>query len=188
MPRFEDRLWGELADRHGALLAEMPPLGLAAARPQRRTLRAPAAALALALCVAAIALVFSLTPGGGTPAYAVTQNPDGTVTVTIDELTGVRGANERLVALGVPVRTAPVQAGCTTHAGEYTPVPLLTLPRRPYEYEGRPGASTVKIDPRSIPAGDTLLLSAREIEPGVVTLGLAVYKGAAPQCLPPAAG
>ena len=40
------------------------------------------------------------------------------------------------------------------------------------------------ITPSAIPAGDTVVIGARELAPGVVGLQTAIYRGATPPCLP----
>jgi hypothetical protein len=187
MPRFEDRLWNELVEQHGALLAETP-----APVPSRRRLRrrAPIAAIALALAAALVALLIGLGKGGGgASAYAVVTNPDGTVTVTIDELVGVEPANQRLQELGVPVRIPPVQPGCPTRRTDLQPAHLPPDRTRDiFEPTGGHGTSSLTIDPAAIPPGDTLVLRAHELRHGVVALRALVMEGAAPSCLAPAPG
>jgi hypothetical protein len=183
MSRFEDRLWAELVERHTALAAQP---GAVPAR--RRTSRAPLRRLlpiAVTALIAAVAIVLAggLGSGGGTPAYAVTQNPDGTVTVTIRELVGVEGADNQLETLGVPVRVAAPEAGCVTSS--YTPVRLTAAMHATLFHYTSTGPRGVQIDPAAIPVGDTLLLSAREAGQGVVALAVTLYRGQAPPCLPP---
>src|ERR1039458_5871764 len=115
MSKIEDRLWTDLlgepeADR--ALAARQPS---GRRKPARR---APLAVGGLVLVGALLAAVLMLT-GGGTstiPAYAVALNPNGSVTLTLNEVLGVKGANEALERLGVRVRIARVEAGCTATA------------------------------------------------------------------------
>ena len=40
------------------------------------------------------------------PAFAVTRNPDGTVTVNLMQLSGIAGANKKLAAMGVRAQIA----------------------------------------------------------------------------------
>jgi hypothetical protein len=188
MSRFEDRLWDELVEQHGALLAEAPltitPARAGAEVRGRRRRLAPLATLGLALAAALAALVIGLSSGGGTPAYAVLSNPDGTITVTIRELVGVKGADEKLASLGVPVRVVRSEAGCQIRPGEYDSArispPLL---QRISKLAG-PAGSGVVIAPSAIPAGDTVVIGARELGPGAVGLQTAIYHGMIPPCLP----
>jgi hypothetical protein len=206
---FQDRLWTELIGRHGALLAEpaaqrSPLTGRAPsacperpspARSRRSPARLPGAGLSsrrrrlaagtLVAAVAASALALQLGPrsGGGSTAYAVAHNPDGSVTVTINELVGVAGANSALRTLGVPVRVAGYDASCTSDPATYVHVHLSpTLRGRAVDANGPAGG--IRIEPAAIPAGDTLLLGTQEPRPGVVEVGVSLYRGAVPPCLP----
>jgi hypothetical protein len=177
MSRFEDRLWSDLAGAYGSQLALVSPL------PQRRSRRAPALALALVLVlVVTIVAVLALAPGTSTPsAYAVSRNADGTLTVTIDELGGVAGANGHLAALGVDARVVAVQQDCASSARPIA-IEMNTYARMAH-IEGQ----GVTIQPVAIPAGDTLVLAVHTIG-GAVALSVGLYHGAAPTCLPPGSG
>jgi hypothetical protein len=187
--RFEDRLWSELVEQHGALLAEPPARARPPARERRLVRRGPLAALGLALAAGVAALVIALGGHGGGSAYAVVPNADGTVTVTISELAGVEPANERLAELGLPVRAAAVEAGCPVSRRQ---LPFVHLPpdqtRALYEpIVGRDGVS-LRVNPKAIPHGDTLLLSADEPRAGFVFMRGLVIEGAAPSCVAPVPG
>ncbi len=186
MSRFEDRLWAELVEQHGAVLSEQPVL---VQTPARRFRRGPVAAVALAIAVALAALVIGLGRGGATSAYAVVTNPDGSVTVTIKELVGVEPANQRLQELGLPVAIPPVRADCPTSQTELRPAPLtVEQSRRTFEPLGGHGAYSIRIDPAAIPAGDTLVLRAYELPSGLIAMRALVVEGPAPSCLAPGPG
>jgi hypothetical protein len=175
MSRFEDRLWSDLAGAYGSQLALVSPLQ------QRRSRRAPALALALVLVVAIVA-VLVLAPGTSTPsAYAVSRNPDGTLTVTIDELAGVAGANAELAALGAAARVVAVQQDCASSARP------IAIEMNTYARMAHVEGQGVTIQPAAIPAGDTLVLAVHTIG-GVVALSVGLYHEAAPTCLPPGSG
>ncbi len=177
MSAFEERLWQELVRDHSDALMYGPIAEL----PRRRTpTRALAAVATLAAALAAI--VLWLGGGRGEPAYAVTQHPDGTVTITIRRLVGVQGADARLAQLGVPVRTVAIEAGCRVSGSRFTPARVSPKTFDRIRRVVRPGPS-VRVQPAAIPAGDTLLLAARPTG-GVVALHEALYKGPAPSCLP----
>jgi hypothetical protein len=185
MSRFEDRLWSELVEQHGALLADAPltlapSQGRAEARRRRRL--APLAALGLALAAAVTAIAIGLSSGGGTPAYAVLSNPDGTVTVTIRQLVGVKGADEKLASLGVPVRVVRSEAGCLLRSGEYK-TPRIS-PELFQRISKLAGPASIVITPSAIPSGDTIVIGARELAPGAVGLQTGIYEGTTPPCLP----
>ncbi len=190
MPRFEDRLWAELVEQHGALLADALPLAPA---PRGRRLRlpaagrlAPAGGLALALAAAIAALVIGFGSGHGSAAYAVALNPDGTVSITLRELAGVSGADERLQELGVPVRIVRAETNCPVKPDEYDRV------RLPAARSGaistmtqQNGVTTLVVDPSKIPPGDTVQFATRVLDPGPPeALGTteSVYRGPTPPC------
>jgi hypothetical protein len=179
MTSFEDRLWAELASEHATELAQRPT-------PQQhkppRRLSGIAATLVLAGVLAAS--IAALTTSPSAPAYAVTRNSDGTVTVTIKELVGIEEANTQLEALGVHARAAGIEASCTTDLSKFKTLPippdiegsLITL--------GHAASAPVTITPSVIPTGDTLLLTAQQIAPGFVAMGLKLFRGPVPSCIP----
>jgi hypothetical protein len=134
----------------------------------------------LAALAAIVAMVSILTTTGTTPsaAYAVTQNADGTVTVTIAEVLGIAGANAQLEKLGVMVRVIPVQAGCSA-SGQIVPYPPPLFGRL-----AQPRGQGFAIRPSLIPTGETLVLAARRI--GIaVGMTSALYRGTVPSCVAP---
>ena len=189
MARFEDRLLAELVEQHGALLAQPPLHATAPPRAHLLRRRGPIAAFGLAVAAAIAALVVGLSHNAGTSAYAVVTNPDGTVTVTIREIEGAAPANERLAMLGVRVRVAPVTQGCPVTRRQLPSAELpLAQARAIYEPEPGPAGFSVRVDPAAVPDGDTVLLTAREVRPGLVALRELVIEGAAPPCVAPLPG
>jgi hypothetical protein len=151
MHEFENRLWADLLKDHGAdlALARHP----VRRRPQRRR---PIGLGAIVLVAVAITIAFSLTPQKTSPAYAVTVNSDGTVTVTIRELTGITGANKQLSRLGIHARAraaAAYRRGCKVVPLRHDPaiINIVRPSRRPF---------AIKINPSAIPSNATLLVSA----------------------------
>jgi hypothetical protein len=123
---------------------------------------------------------------GGSPAYAVTQNPDGTVTVSIVRPAGVQPANDRLHVLGDPVAVVP--AGVVVPMGPGCPS-LASLPKPHAE---PPGKVTVRgngsggrltVDAHGIPAGDTMLITARTAPDGGMQLAGTLISGPPPRCV-----
>jgi hypothetical protein len=172
MSKFEDRLWSELVLDHGPQLAAMTRIEI-----PHRPRRGPAAigAVALAGTIAAVALT-ATTGTSPSVAYAVSQSSDGTVSVTLNEITGVSGANAQLAKLHVKVRVATVEAGCTAK-GQIVLIPPATVSNLV-----RPLKQGVTIQPNLIPAGDTLVISARQIGPAV-GMSYGLYRGPAPSCV-----
>ncbi len=174
MGDFEDQLWTDLMHAHGDELAraQRPPARRGRARPLALT------AGGVGVIGAITAVTLGLPATTGTPAYAVTENADGTVAVTIHDLIGIRGANAELARLGVPIRAVTFGPDCRDafhpdpNAGTMRATFLATSPAR--------GEMTVR--PAEIPAGDTLLLTA-EVNGSEVGLGIGLVRGPAPSCI-----
>jgi hypothetical protein len=191
MSTIEQKLWMDLMREPGAaraLGARQPPAALR--RPRRPQLLAGGAALTAAI----LAAVLTLKAGSGTtPAYAVAVNPDGSVSLKLNEVLGVRGANEALSRLGVRARVAQIETGCT-QTGEIDrphPPELLVEPRK----RGGKGFAGIDLVIRAdaIPRGDTLLITAQLDGPvnyhgkaiSSVSSTWGLYRGAAPTCRAP---
>jgi hypothetical protein len=108
MSKFTDNLWTDLVQEHGATLAhaDRPEPGRAR-RPRRRVL----AGSTLALAGAGAALALTLSATASTPAYAVTRQHDGSVSVKISSWSGIAGANRELAKMGVHERVLAVADG-----------------------------------------------------------------------------
>ena len=138
MSEFEDNLWLEVVREHGHDLA-------CARRPVSERRRATRTQLLAGTTVGlvAVATAAALLVGASTspPAFAVTRNPDGTVTVNLTRPSGIAGANRKLAAMGVRAKIAvdtktPPKLGC----------PGGTVP-------------TITFDPASIPSGDEVVIA-----------------------------
>ena len=138
MTEFEDNLWLEVVREHGQELAR-------ARRPVRKHRRATRpqllAGTTVGLAAVATAAVLLLDASTSPPAFAVTRNRDGTVTVNLTRSSGIVGANEKLAAMGVRARIA---------APTKTP-PNLVCPGGT--------APTITFDPASIPRGDDVVIA-----------------------------
>jgi hypothetical protein len=174
MGRFDDQLWADLVDEHGPALAvaqrATPPRG----RGRPRVLAA-VGAFGLVGVVTAVALTLTVT--GASPAFAVTRNADGTVTVTIRQIEGVSGANAELARLGVRARAVTPDPGCTSDP----------VRARVSAFAGgalRPGGGqdAVTISPGLIPVHETLVLVAEQISGGRTAMAAFMVVGSAPNC------
>ena len=108
MAKFTENLWNDLAQEHGAALAQAtrPSPGRA-----RRTGLIAGSTLALAAAGTALALGLtstgapSMSATGGiravTDAYTITQNSNGSVLVTINQTEALPQANQKLTAMGI---------------------------------------------------------------------------------------
>lgn len=195
MSNFEDRLIGELMDEHGPALAvlERP-------EPRRRSNRPlwmTGSVLTVALAAAA---VLTLTTGSSSPAYAVTQNPNGTVTLTLADLTGVDGANAELRGLGLPVRVLRVEDNCHeqyqvepfSFGMASNDLPVASPVRSGSTMTTTAGQFQMTFSLNGIPRGETLVVAATshtfKIGPNTV-LGIGIskmglVKGTPPTCAP----
>ncbi|MFJ6674779.1 hypothetical protein ACIQMJ_27080 [Actinosynnema sp. NPDC091369] len=179
MAKFEDQLFDDLMRTHGAALDAVPDRPTTARRGVGRTLGIGGAVLGAAGVIALTGTVLT----GGAPAYAVTKGADGVVEVSISDITGVTGANEELRRLGVRAVAVPMRDGCVDLAS----LPVDTASRGTgitSSTESVDGAQTgsMKFDADEIPEGDTLLLAATQSADSL-TLGAALIRGAAPECV-----
>jgi hypothetical protein len=184
MTKFADQLFDDLMREHGPALARTAPAfgkpALGQRIATRRTLLAAGAACAAVATTAGV-----LAAGGGTPAYAVTANPDGTITLAVHQEAGIAGANARLRQLGDgQVVVVPVKAGCPSLGSLPAPagprgghLPLETT-------TARDGSVTVKA--KGIPAGDILVVGVETTTQGPTvtsTGGAALTSAPAPGCV-----
>ena len=162
MSKFEDRLWRQIVREHGADLAQMrTPEPKHAWRSRPRML----AGTTFGLAGIGTAAALLLGAASSSPAFAVTRNPDGTVSVTIKQLSGIAGANQRLASLGIRAKAVAVGAGCDSNwtvkqqviAGG--PPPKPTNPAQLHALVAARMAAGAKIDPGKIPAGRTVVIA-----------------------------
>lgn len=108
MTKFADQLYDDLMRQHGSLLADTGPHAVPRRHiaPRRALLAAGAGGLAVAATVA------GLTTGSGSPAYALTTNSDGTITLAVYRASGIAQANAKLHQLGDDVVVVPIVPGC----------------------------------------------------------------------------
>ncbi|HEY4455673.1 MAG TPA: hypothetical protein VGN81_15280 [Pseudonocardiaceae bacterium] len=134
MGEFADQLFADLMAEYRPILdaTDLPA-------PRRRRVTKPvwvsSGVASLGALLAAVLLVFTT----GAPAYAVTQNPNGTITLTLNQLTALSDAAAALHPLGATNAT-----GCQVNFG-VAQFPSSTT-------------DTVVIDPKKIPPGATGVL------------------------------
>lgn len=138
MTEFEDNLWFTVVREHGDELARTERT----ARRHRRASR-PRLLVGTTTGLAAVAIAAALVFGASTssPAFAVTRNADGTVTLNLMHPSGIAGANKKLAAMGVRAQIA-VQAKVA---------PQLVCPGGT--------APTITFDPASIPSSQELVIA-----------------------------
>jgi hypothetical protein len=144
MTEFEDNLWLSVVREHGDELARSGRTVHKRRRAPRPQLLAGTTVGLAALATAALLLGASTS----SPAFAVTRNPDGTVTVNLMKLSGIAGANKRLAAMGVRAQILAL----AKHAPKFV----------------CPGGSapTITFDPASIPKRRALVITARQPSAG----------------------
>ncbi|MBX6381739.1 MAG: hypothetical protein IRZ07_02005 [Microbispora sp.] len=142
----------------------MSEIRRSAVRPRRRPLRPALLAPALALGVAA-AVGVPVLLGGGTPAYAVSRNSDGTLTITINQAKDPKSLEATLRSMGVNAVVDYIPSG-----KRCSPQPRSTsfLSREEAEHpaDGRPfllwppetDEPTFRIDPAAVKPGQTAVL------------------------------
>src|ERR1700751_4379679 len=103
MSEFEDNLWLAVVREHGHELARAGRRGREHRRATRPQLLPGTPGGGAGIATAAVLLLGAST---STPAFAVTRNPDGTVTVSLRQPSGIAGANRQLAAMGVRAQIA----------------------------------------------------------------------------------
>lgn len=176
---FEERLLAELKAR----VAERAATARAARRPYRRR-------LLLGVAVAAVAVAAGVTPFTGTdsPAYAISRNADGTVTVRINEFRHPERLEADLRRQGVRTDISYLRAGRTCAFGRFTSADPGYVPwdgrvepdpkkreKALREAMNRPSSKALQADgtrvgeftvvPRYIGPGQTLVLEVIENRP-----------------------
>jgi hypothetical protein len=122
MTKFADNLWQDLVQEHGATLAHAARPGPGRAHRLRRPRVLAGGTLALAGAGTALALVLGAVCS--TPAWAVTTGSDGSVQVTINQLSALPQANAKLAAMGTHEQvTLSMASGAAAVSGPVTCTP-----------------------------------------------------------------
>lgn len=138
--------------QHGPALADTrPPTASRRHIASRRALLATGAG-GLAIAATAGALV----AGGGTPAYALTQNHDGTVTLAVYQAWGIAQADAKLRQLGDNVVVVPVQPGCPDLGS--LPAPAVSPNGEVSVRSTGSGDGSITVNARGVPAGDIIVV------------------------------
>jgi DNA-directed RNA polymerase specialized sigma24 family protein len=157
--------------------APRPAVPGASPRPRTLTLTAGAAGV-----IAAAVVTVTLLVGGTTstpPAFALTQNADGTVTVTLNDVAaGIPGLNAEFARLGIRERAVPIEAGCTAGPAVGYMAPLNA--------PGMNGMSTTfTFSSATEHPGYTGFIAARQVGPDHVEIAMgAMQNGMIPPCFP----
>jgi hypothetical protein len=148
---FKQRLASELS-----AMATHPAPAQVARTPARR-LRVPfTIAVATAAAVAAAVIVPALSGPGGSPAYAVTRQNDGSLVMDLKHGDGMPGLEKQLKKMGVPAAILEGDEDCSTGMPPMVPG---SAQREPVTYfDNDPGKA--RINPDRIRDGETLLIVA----------------------------
>ena len=187
MTKFSDQLYEDLMREHGVVLQALSEEAPAAASARRRRHRAARPAWLTAgagVVTAAVTTGFVLFGGSAGAAYAVTQNPDGTVSVAVHEASAISSANTTLKAMGVRVVVVPVRDGCPRLDTVTSPQPGGEISVQVRKGDG----TAITVSAKGIPADETLVLGFDSVRGGMVTAG-GLVKGEVPSCISlPASG
>ena len=150
-------------------------LSSAPQRSRRRTFRLAAASSAALVAIAAAAVLVVSATTGASPAYALTHNADGSLTISLNNLTtGIAQLNARLQQMGITDFTViPVTQNCSTS----TPV-----------LGAAPGSlsETITIGTQNTePAGVDGYLAAEQLPNGQIGFALGGMKTPLPDCFSP---
>lgn len=143
-------------------------------RPRRRTFRlAAASSAALAAIAAAAVLVVSATTGAS-PAYALTNNADGSITISLNNLTtGISQLNARLQQMGINFTVIPVTPNCATSTAVLGAAPGSL-------------SETITIGTQNTePAGVDGFLAAEQLPNGQIGFASGGMKAPLPSCFSP---
>jgi hypothetical protein len=188
MTKFADQLFDDLMREHGPTLARTS----VPAAPERHLATRPVLLAAGAGGLAVAATATTLAVGGASPAYAVTTNPNGTVTLAVYQKSGVSEANAKLRQLGDgQVVVVPVESGCPSISS--LPAPAVSpRGRRTTVQETKSSDGSVTVNAHGIPAGDILVLGFETTANGMSVGASKLTSSPAPSCVsipaPPATG
>jgi hypothetical protein len=174
---FEERLLHEL--KH---LVVGQPVDRGQRRPLWRGSRLVFAG-GLAAAFAAIAAGVLMLTAGAQPAYAVTKNADGTVTVEIDSLSDAAGLEAKLRAAGVNAVVAYLPAGKMCQQPWFTPSRAGEARGMSQSSVGRTGDGTTRFTISGSHAPSATLVLTTQTGPGNdQALGIAWAEGDVPPC------
>lgn len=192
MTKFADQLFADLMREHGDALRSQPERpAAAAARPRRRAARPAWLTAGIATATGAVAGGLVLFGGAAAPAYAVTQNSNGTLSVSVKQASAIDAANATLKAMGVKVVVVPVRPGCPTLGT--LPLGGPGAPKTPetrisVAVSGHDGAvDSITVDAKGVPSDETLVLAFENSDGGVFG-GTGLVVGKVPSCVTLPAG
>ena len=179
MSTFEDRLWIHLTREHGADAVTSRGASSGAGRASGVPAGArPAMIIVPALvAIAAAAIVLLLLMTEGTqPAYALSRNADGSITVTINDLQrAIPELNERFAAMGIDETVVPIARNCPTQ---------MEMPVFPQSATGDTLTFTPHEGHKYLAPGFDGVLAAGYARGGRIVLFVGAMKPPLPACFP----
>lgn len=163
---------------HGA---RRPRDGAAAHRHRRRNGILSGTVALVAAITATVLLVTAST--GAPPAYAVTQNADGSYTIVLRQLTvGIPALNAKFRQLGIAETVIPIKAGCHSRDGSGP----LVIHLNQFEVSGAIRLTLSASYQRRHPAfhGSHYVLAAKRRPNGKLVAFIGQLKDPIPSCLP----
>jgi len=188
LTKFADRLYEDLMREHGATLrslseqgAQSPARAVPQPTPKRRRRAARPAWLTAGIATAtgAVAGGFVLFGAGAAPAYAVTQNANGTVSIAVHQASAIDAANSKLKVLGARVVVVPVHAGCPS---------VGSLENRDTNHSGAISIGwgtdgSITVGASAVPENETLVVGFDTSHGGLFQAGSILVKGKVPSCI-----
>jgi hypothetical protein len=189
MTKFADQLFDDLMREHGSTLTNaVPPAPRAHIATRRALLAVGGGGVAVAAAVGVLVATAGTNPAahggqvsaGRTPAYAVTNNPNGTITLAVYQKDGIAGANAKLHELGdTQVYVVPAGPGCPSMSS--LPAPAVPLNGKHLGVQssvsiGGTAGGSVTVNAKGIPAGDILVVAVATIFNGNTTTSLGAGK------------
>jgi hypothetical protein len=150
--------------------------------------RAPRLAIASGIAsLAAMACVVVVFATAGTPpAYALTQNANGTYTITINDIaTGVPALNVKLKQLGIDATAVPVTATCSAPIQIGGPGALTERTEETLSPANITSGSEglLNLTPANIPSGSEGVIAAYQSPSRQINLTFWTTSGSPPSCL-----
>ncbi|MFI6325671.1 hypothetical protein ACIBG8_49720 [Nonomuraea sp. NPDC050556] len=126
----------------------------------RRSLFRPAVLAPVLGLAAAAAVAIPLLIGGGAPAYAIAKNPDGTLSITFNDVKNAKGLESDLRAMGYDIKVDYVPDGkqCSPKPRSQSWVPKDEQALIPFPPTFDPGEPAFPLDPRVIKEGQVGVL------------------------------
>jgi hypothetical protein len=134
--------------------------------------------LGIASLTAAILVALGTFSAGA--AYAVTTNPDGTITITLSQFSALPALNRELAQDGLPLKAVPVTADCPYNPNQGLPVGQ--------EGAGSPSTSTITISTSQLSSeGGVGLIGVLPTASGGLLMMEAGTRAPGPSCINSAA-